>query len=296
MTQVRVAVVIPCHNDGGFLDEALRSVAAQEPCELVVVDDGSTDPETLDVLRRAREAGVHVIAQANGGLSAARMAGVAATWARYVHPLDADDRLAPGALTLLADALDADSRAAATWGDLMTFGALETFFPKGRGLDSWRITFLNEITGTAMLRRDALLAVGGWDMGSGYEDWDLWMKLAERGYRGVHVPEVTLHYRQHATPRMYEQSVRRRHDELVAGLRGRHLELFAARRANRRRSPSPWTVKALFTAINAIPGLSALRRQQLCVLARHYTQPELSADTYRGVGRRLLDHLRGTGR
>ena len=39
-----------------------------------------------------------------------------------------------------------------------------------------------------MVRREALLDAGGWELKGGYEDWDLWMALAERGVRGVHVP------------------------------------------------------------------------------------------------------------
>ena len=49
-TPPRVAVVIPCYNDGRFLRETLESVREQEQCEIVVVDDGSTDAPTLAVL------------------------------------------------------------------------------------------------------------------------------------------------------------------------------------------------------------------------------------------------------
>ena len=52
-----MAVVIPCFDDGATIGEAVASVTAQEPCELVVVDDGSTDPHTLRVLDELAEAG-----------------------------------------------------------------------------------------------------------------------------------------------------------------------------------------------------------------------------------------------
>src|ERR1043166_895150 len=107
----RVAVVVPCFDDGETLSTALASLAGQEEHELVVVDDGSTDPDTLTVLAELERNGVQVVRRPNGGLSAARMSGVEATSAPYVMPLDADDALAPGALRALADALDADERA-----------------------------------------------------------------------------------------------------------------------------------------------------------------------------------------
>ena len=55
---IRVAVVVPCFNDGATLPETIRSVQAQEPAELVVVDDGSNDPATLESCR-ARGGGSH---------------------------------------------------------------------------------------------------------------------------------------------------------------------------------------------------------------------------------------------
>src|SRR4051812_7174454 len=94
----RVAVVIPCHDDGPLAVEAVDSVLREvEEVELVVVDDGSTAPETQEALDGLRARGVRVLRQDNAGLGAARMAGVGATTAPYVFPLDSDDLLEPGA-------------------------------------------------------------------------------------------------------------------------------------------------------------------------------------------------------
>jgi glycosyltransferase involved in cell wall biosynthesis len=282
----RVAVVIPCFNDGRFLLEALESVWEQEPCEILVVDDGSTDPHTLDVLASVRDMGVGVVTQSNMGLSSARMTGVGQTSARYVHPLDSDDRLAPGALRRLADALDARPEADLAWGDYACFGAFSCRVPGARSLDPWRITYIDEIVGTTMVRRSALEAVGGWDMGSGCEDWDLWMKLAEAGAQGVYLPAVTLYYRQHETPRMYRESLGRV-DSLRAQLRSRRHRLFAERRANWRRSSSSWGVKAMFPVVGMVPGLPERRRQQCYALIRDVFEPEMSSDVFWGPRARI---------
>ena len=105
------AVVIPCWNDGETVGDTVAS-ARDQADELLVVDDGSTDPATLAVLERLRADGVGVLRVENGGPSAARMAGLAGTTAPYVFPLDADDELVPGALAALAHALDGHPRAA----------------------------------------------------------------------------------------------------------------------------------------------------------------------------------------
>src|SRR6185503_976475 len=195
---VRAAVVIPCFNDGLTVGEAVASALDhQEPCELVVIDDGSTDEDTLARLEELERDGVRVVHQPNSGLSAARMAGVAATTARYVYPLDADDVLSPGALARLADALDANPEAAVAYGDVEMFGEADTFFDnRTTQIDPWQITYLSNIPGTSMLRRTALLDAGGWQLNQGgYEDWDLWMSFAERGLRGVYAPGMMFRYR-----------------------------------------------------------------------------------------------------
>jgi glycosyltransferase involved in cell wall biosynthesis len=289
----RVAVVIPCYNDGRFLAETLESVKVQEPCEVVVVDDGSTDAYTLEVLAKLREAGVFVVTQPNQGLSAARMIGVRHTSARYVYPLDSDDRLAPGALQRLADVLDAQPEADLAWGDYSCFGAFTCRVPGARHLDPWRITYINEVVVASMIRRSALNTVGGWDMGSGFEDWDLWMKLAEVGAQGVYVPEVTLHYRQHETPRMYRESVGRA-DSLRAQLHSRRHRLFAERKSNWRLSPSSWGIKAMFPVVGVVPGLPERRRQQCYALIRDLFEPDMSSELFWGPRARLRRWRRGS--
>ena len=101
-----IAVLIPCHDDGATLGEAVESALRQDvPVQVIVIDDGSTEPGTLALLRRLAGEGIRVLRQDNRGPAPARMTGLHATDAEYALPLDADDRLPPGALRLLRDAL-----------------------------------------------------------------------------------------------------------------------------------------------------------------------------------------------
>lgn len=247
----RVAVVVPCYNDGATLRDALASLADQEAHELVVVDDGSDDPATLATLAELERSGTRVVRRENGGLAAARMSGVAATTAPYVMPLDADDALAPHALGALADALDADGAAAIAWGDVEIWGEFVARVDVGRFLDAWQISYLNTVPVASLIRRDALIAVGGWQLRHGYEDWDLWMGLAERGLGGVYVPVPTLRYRR-AAGRMLEGCIPH-HAELYAELQRRHRRLFALRRSNWISSKAPVRNRVLFPLIAALP-------------------------------------------
>ena len=279
----RIAVVVPCFNDGATLEETVRSILTQEPTELVVVDDGSNDPLTLQVMQRLEHRGVRVVRQENRGLAEARMAGVRATSAPYVFPLDADDMLLPGALTALADSLDTHADAVAAWGDTEFFGDAKVVVRSADRIDPWRTTFVNELPVMSLFRRRALLDAGGWTPKGGYEDWDLWMALAERGWGGVHIGRSVARYRVRGG-RMWRDSAFR-HDEIFAELRDRHPDLFANRHANRRRSTSSAFVKLALPLVERAP-LSAQRR---IALGNVMTRP---GPTLNLIIRRRLAHIR----
>jgi hypothetical protein len=108
-----ISVVIPLYNKGEFIGRAIDSVLAQTDAQwsLWVVDDGSTD-QGVDVVRACTDPRVHLLQQANGGVSAARNAGVAHADSEWVAFLDADDYWAPDHLHNLTRALAAHPDAA----------------------------------------------------------------------------------------------------------------------------------------------------------------------------------------
>lgn len=267
MTTPRVTVIVPCFDDGATIENTLASVDRQdEPVELVIVDDGSNDEETRRVLERLEGSGRRVLRRPNGGLSAARMTGIEATAAPYVFPLDADDELAPGAIRRLADALDAHPEAKLAWGDIEIFDAAELVVPGVDRLDAWHLTYVNDLPGTTLIRRDALLEAGGYVLPTGYEDWDLWLTFVERGWNGVRVPGVTLRYRRRRG-RMNEDALGR-HAGLYRDLRSRHPELFRRRRSLWLRSSAPVGARILLPLVGASP-LSPRNKHRLFLLLSH---------------------------
>lgn len=247
-----VAVVIPCFNDGATLIAAVESARAQSPDELIIIDDGSTDPATLECFVLLEARGIRVVHQHNAGLAAARMAGVHATTSPLILVLDADDLLAPNALRVMATALSIDPDLAVVWGDIERFGAAGYLrYPKARVLDPWRISHVNELVASTMVRRSSLMEAGGWTLRLPFEDWDLWMAMAERGMRGRHVGVTTLLYRVDE-PRMYRNALRA-YGDLVRTLKGRHTRLFEQRAQHRRVASAGPLLKALWTMIDALP-------------------------------------------
>lgn len=106
MDDVKVSVIVPCYQNGQTVGKTIRSIQAQteRAWELIMVDDGSMD-DTGEILDRfaLEEPRMRVIHQPNGGVSAARNAGLAAARGEWVTFVDADDwLLIDGLQTLLS--------------------------------------------------------------------------------------------------------------------------------------------------------------------------------------------------
>jgi hypothetical protein len=221
-----LSVIIPFFNHGGFLMEALGSVWRQtfQDFEVIVVDDGSDDPASLDVLKTIEEPRTRVIRQANRGLPAARNAGLHQARGHYLCCLDADDALRPTHFEKLLLALESRQCDLAHC-DLERFDQAEGFW-RGEGFHAEALLRGNAVGNAAIgvVRRDAWERVGGYNESlAGYQDWDFWLSLAATGCQGAHVPEPLFLYRRHGTS-MISRSARR-HRELVGQIRERHRDL-----------------------------------------------------------------------
>src|ERR1700722_7726663 len=247
--QPRIAVIIPCYNDGALAAEAVATAQATD-VEVVAVNDGSTHTDTRRVLDDLAGPGVTIVHQDNAGLSAARMAGVRATTAPYIYNLDADDLAAPGALQAMASRLDAEPEAAVCYGDYLEFGDSELVRVVPPTIDPYRLAYTNEYPVTALFRRSALEAVGGWrPVGAGYEDWGLWMTLAERGCHGVHAGPDVLTFQKRLHGERMLAGAKADHPSRYDALRRQHPDLFAKLAAHRRASDLSPLRKVLYPIV-----------------------------------------------
>ncbi len=195
-----VTVVIPVHNDIRYLEETLASVYEQthRSWEIVVVDDGSTDPTTiafLDALERPR---LRLLRQGNTGLPGARNAGMKLARGEFLIPLDSDDELTPDFMSRLLSALQVAPSAgfahclARLHGDIDAVWVPRPFNPY------WQL-IENAVVGCVLMRTTAWESVGGYDetMTSGNEDWEMWLRLTGAGWNQVRVEEPLFRYRKH---------------------------------------------------------------------------------------------------
>lgn len=199
------SIVIASYNGATWLPSALASVFAQShrDYEVVVVDDGSTDDTQRVLVPYA--ARIQVVTQLRGGVSAARNAGIDRATGAYVVFLDADDRLFPWTLEHYADAIASHGAptllmgAPALFRDENELDLLGDTTPQADRWDDYLDAAHTDyrITIATAIRREALLACGGFGATATAEDHDLFLRLGiAPGFVYVRSP-VMYAYRQH---------------------------------------------------------------------------------------------------
>lgn len=232
-----VTVLLTTYNHAPYVEHALESVAAQDfrDFELIVTDDASTDESAAVARAWLDRTGVPAFFDArtsNGGICAVRNGGLARARGTYVACLSGDDWYEPDRLSRQvaffqeqADdvaAVCSDVHVVDACGDLIADSYLAETLARQGYPDEWTFDDLQEWpfipAPGVMLRRAAIEAVGGYDEDLIFEDWDMWLRLADR-FRVVRHDAVvanrrelptSLYFSGYATPR-FQRSVARLH-------------------------------------------------------------------------------------
>jgi len=196
----KVSIVIPCFNHGAMLREALASleeVRNENLLEVIIVDDGSSDAETIRILKEVAEAGYKVVSQPNGGLGAARNAGIRRAKGEFILPLDSDNRLRRAYLEQGVSLLKQNPSLGVIYTDAEYFGE-KTGRWQVQEFDLLSLIRMNFIDACALYRKALWEGVGGYDEQMpwmGLEDWDFWLRVACHGGSFFHLPAVGFDYR-----------------------------------------------------------------------------------------------------
>ncbi|MHC1697484.1 MAG: glycosyltransferase family 2 protein [Geobacteraceae bacterium] len=194
----KVSVIIPCYNQGIYLDEAIDSVLDQtyEDFEIIIVNDGSTDEFTNRLLTDYRKPRTRVLQTRNQGLATARNSGIAEARGEFILPLDADDKIGAGYLEQGVALLEHQPKVGIVYcrGELFGGRTGEIAAPPFSRLG---MLASNLIFCSALFRKADWQRVGGYnpDMIHGCEDWDFWLSLLEQGLSVARLPEVFFYYR-----------------------------------------------------------------------------------------------------
>lgn len=193
-----ISVVIPCYNQGTLLLEALESLESCDPglFETIIVNDGSTDEDSNLIIKGLDQSKYTVIWQPNDGLGNARNKGISRAKGTYILPLDADNKIRPNYMAKSLDILQSNPNVAVVYGDMALFGAKTGVIAPG-AFNLQKLMLGNFIDACAVIRKSVLDEVGCYDSMKimGYEDWDLWLRIAFKGHQFHYLNEVVFDYR-----------------------------------------------------------------------------------------------------
>ncbi|HNP68249.1 MAG TPA: glycosyltransferase [Aequorivita sp.] len=195
-----LSIVIPCYNMGAYIKEAVDSISTfqnSNKIELIIVNDGSTQEETLRVLEELEKEGFCVLHQENEGLAMARNNGIALSKGDYIIPLDADNKIRPEFISTAIETFSKNNDVDIIYSDAAYFGEKTGRWTVGK-FHFPKLLMANYIDACACYKRSVWEKLGGYDkdmpvMGS--EDWDFWLRAHLKGFNFIYIPEILFDYR-----------------------------------------------------------------------------------------------------
>jgi len=202
-----VGIVIPTYNQADFLREALGSVIAQDypNWHAIIVNNLSTD-HTHDVVREFADSRIEIVDFANQGvIAASRNLAIRNLTATYLAFLDSDDWWQPQKLSRCVERLErgADLVCHAEEWKAPKFSRVVTYGPQARTEYRQLLLGGNCLSTSAIVGRTEMFkAVDCFSERHDFitaEDYDLWLRLAQRGYRIALIDDVLGTFRIHST-------------------------------------------------------------------------------------------------
>lgn len=196
-----ISIITPFYNGGKTLMETANAVFSQTYpyFEWIIVDDGSKDEASLKELAKLEKMDkrITVYHKENGGPSMARDFGIekASKETKYIFFLDCDDIPDKTMIECLYWTLETHPDASFAYTKMVNFGDREFLWERYLTVEQQKVE--NLICISSMVRKEDLLEVGcfGIKEKSMYEDWNLWLKLLEKGKKPIRVNAPLFWYR-----------------------------------------------------------------------------------------------------
>lgn len=194
-----LSIVVPYYNMGKYLDDCVNSVKSSDYVskEIIIVNDGSNDKESLAALEKYRQdTRVRILDIENGGLANARNVGADAAKGEFIAFLDPDDMVEKTFYTKAINILNRLDNVSYVFSWVKYFegsnGCWTTF--------DTQLPYLlchNMLNANTLVRREDFIRYGKnrIEMEYGMEDYDMWISLAENNCFGVCIPEFLSLYR-----------------------------------------------------------------------------------------------------
>jgi glycosyltransferase involved in cell wall biosynthesis len=224
----RVTIAVSHYNLKQLLGETLECLEAQTypACDVVVVDDGSTDPESLETWRgwRTRFPNFSYVELPHAGYWSPRNHAIEHCANPYIIIVDGDNLPRPEMAEVFVRAMERNPEFAAFTSYIAAFPEERAAALRGEfqalnaplGGDPVSGYFANIYGDTnSIFRAEAIRAIGGFrkDFRCAFGDWELFHRLVGRGHRLGVIPKVLLHYRRRAGGMIRQRTLYREHWE-----------------------------------------------------------------------------------
>ncbi len=194
-----VSIITSYYNSNEFMWQTINCVMNQtfQNWEWIIVDDGSTNQEAIEYLNKVQKMDerIRIYHKKNEGLALGRDYGIKYATTNYVLPLDADDLIEPTYIETLYWTLETNPKATWVFTDSVGFG--KYIYLADVEFDSEKMKTVNQITATALIRKDKILELGGYGVAKRYmnEDWYLWLRMLQNNQFPVQVGYYGFWYR-----------------------------------------------------------------------------------------------------
>lgn len=198
---VSLSVVVPYFNLGPYILDAIDSVMSSTylPDEILIVDDGSTDPLSVRILFDVSRLSprIHIIHQENSGIVTARNRGAMEARSKYIAFLDADDKVETTYFEKGISIMETYDNMSyvGSWGQF--FGEADQLWP-GWNPEPPYVLYHNTINSSGIIARRWIYLLYGLnhvDMTLGMEDYESIVNMVEHGFRGAVIPQALFYYR-----------------------------------------------------------------------------------------------------
>lgn len=193
-----VSVIIPCYNDGKFIHGAIKCILNQtyQNLEIIVVDDGSDDSNTIQILEKLEYPNTTVYKKDNGGPASARNFGIQRCKGQYILTLDADDKFAPEFLEKGLQILETKPQVGMVTSYLYRISKNDKTKKENKGGEVSNFILQNEASASLLYRYECWVDAGGYDEDiPGFEDWEFNINVTKQGWLVYSIPEYLFFYK-----------------------------------------------------------------------------------------------------
>lgn len=197
---MKISIIIPCYNHGQYIQETIKSIeniVKTYESEVIIINDGSTDLKTIEILNKIKEDGYTVIHQNNKGLGSARNNGIRIAKGKYILPLDSDNLVLSPYINQAIDILEKNEDISIVYGDAEFFGEKSGKWKVG-SFNLQKLMLGNYIDACAVYRKSVWEFLGGYDEKMpkmGTEDWDFWLNCSFNNFNFQYLEVPCFGYR-----------------------------------------------------------------------------------------------------